>query len=81
MKDYTTERSMKALGIEKEKDPLRCHRKKRATIITWNGRSLTTTEWGKETGLGANLVYQRFKVLGWSAQKTLTTNNQGPGRQ
>lgn len=42
-------------------------------IISFNGRSLTLTEWADVTGLPYDTLKQRFTKLGWSPDRALTT--------
>lgn len=41
--------------------------------ITYNGLTLCVADWGKKTGICRKVISHRFFVLGWNAEKTLTT--------
>jgi integrase len=41
--------------------------------VEFNGRSLTLTEWARETGIPASTIKARIDVLGWSVTDALTT--------
>lgn len=41
--------------------------------ITFNGRTLIAADWEKETGIPERLISQRMRVLGWTAERALTT--------
>ncbi len=46
----------------------------------WAGKALTITEWSAETGLPRTCLVQRFQVLKWSPEKSLTTPRHNKGR-
>ena len=39
--------------------------------ITWNGRTLTAAQWGRETGIKGGAILHRID-LGWSIERALT---------
>ena len=41
--------------------------------LTWNGRTLTLSQWARETGLHKNTLYNRIR-RGWSIERTLCTS-------
>lgn len=41
--------------------------------FTFNGRTLTLTEWSKEIGISFSALYTRIHREGWSIEKALTT--------
>jgi len=44
---------------------------RRSVILSFNGRSMTASEWGEEIGLCPKLIRQRIKS-GWTAEQALT---------
>lgn len=48
-------------------------------LLTHNGQTKTIAEWARETGLGRSTIEQRLRVLGWSAERALTTPHRGWG--
>jgi hypothetical protein len=45
--------------------------------ITYNGETLTLSQWCDRTGLSESLLFDRIVKLGWSAEKALTTKKKG----
>jgi hypothetical protein len=39
--------------------------------VTWNGRTLTTAQWGRETGINGSTIASRLD-RGWTVQRALT---------
>jgi hypothetical protein len=53
----------------------RQHRNKRTTrSITAHGRTLTLTDWSRETGVPITTIWNRLNA-GWSAERSVTPNN------
>ena len=44
-----------------------------STKITYNGKTLTSTQWQKETGIPHRQIRCRIFELGWTAERALTT--------
>lgn len=40
--------------------------------VTWNGETLTLTEWSQRTGIGVSTLHHRIKVAGWSVERALS---------
>jgi hypothetical protein len=51
-------------------------------LLTAFGKTQTVAEWGRETGLGHDIIEQRVRTLRWSAEKAITTPRRewGPNR-
>ena len=49
--------------------------KRNNNLITFEGKTLTETQWRKRMGLGRNLIRRRI-AEGWSVEKALTTPSQ-----
>jgi hypothetical protein len=41
-------------------------------LLELDGRSMTITEWGRETGINSSTIRYRVKKLGWSTKRALT---------
>jgi hypothetical protein len=41
-------------------------------LFTFNGESLTLSDWSRKTGIGRNVLAQRIYCLKWTIEKTLT---------
>jgi len=41
-------------------------------LITFNGKTMTQSQWADEVGVNQTAICKRFK-RGWSIEKTLTT--------
>jgi hypothetical protein len=52
---------------------------------TWNGETLTLTEWSQRTGIPMKTLHHRLRVAGWSVERALSepvarrSNNKKPG--
>lgn len=42
------------------------------TLLTFNGRTLTQSQWEKETGICQKMISQRIRKHGWSVERALT---------
>jgi hypothetical protein len=51
-------------------------------LLTAFGKTQTVAEWGRETGLGHDIIEQRVRTLRWSSEKAITTPRRewGPNR-
>jgi hypothetical protein len=56
-----------------ESQKRQCRNKRNNVTLTWNGKTQSAPDWADETGLPCRLIVQRYRKLGWSAEKTLTT--------
>ena len=43
-------------------------------VLEHNGKSLTLAEWSVVTGISYGTLWERYKVLNWTPERTLTTN-------
>ena len=43
------------------------------TFIKYNGEHLTLAQWGKKTGIPANVISSRLRILNWSTHDAITT--------
>ena len=50
--------------------------KRNNKMLTYAGRSLSISAWGRETGLPASALYKRVE-MGWSTERILTTPSRG----
>lgn len=51
-----------------------------SVFITFNGKTQTAAEWGRETGLGKATIYRRL-ARGWSVERALTETLQMTGNR
>lgn len=45
--------------------------------LTLNGKTQTAAQWGRELNMQPKLIRERIRILGWSAEKALTTKTNG----
>jgi hypothetical protein len=51
--------------------------KRNNRVLTYDGKSLTVTEWSEVTGIGNSLIRSRIDDLGWSVDKALSVPANG----
>ena len=52
---------------------LQANNKRDNRYITFNGKTMSVSDWGKELGIDQSVLYARLNNLKWSEEKALTT--------
>lgn len=54
-----------------------CANKRNTCVITYNGKTLTASEWSKATGIPRETIYSRYKA-GWQPEKIFSHHKYNP---
>ncbi len=65
--DYTPENTRWATDTEQ------ANNRRNNLRITWNGRTLTISEWSRELNMSESAIRQRLTLMKWTPERTFTT--------